>query len=269
MGKLEALERTMRVWAENAPQNFGHQHQLILAEVARIRGDYFEALSCCERAIQSAREHGFVNVEALACELAARVCLKRGRRRVAAAYLHDAGDLYRQWGAYGKLAQMDHEYREIAGNLAFSSTAAKEPVSTSLDVAAILKVSQAISGEMIMSQLVERLLHIVLEDAGAERALMLSPRAGVWRVGVAGEVGADGVSLRTVRCFCDRRRQLRQPHSRVPVEPGRAIRRPAHRGRLRPRPRRQVGHVRTHRSPAGIDRDSVPREQPDTERIHG
>ena len=51
----------------------------------------------------------------------------------------------------------------------------------SIDVAAILKASQAISGEMITEKLVERLMRIVVADAGAERALLLCPGDDNWR----------------------------------------------------------------------------------------
>ncbi len=196
--KLRALQDKMRTWARNAPENFAHQYELISGERARVRGHYLDAQRHYESAIESAREHGFANIEGLACELAGRLFLQRGRRTVAAAYLRDAASHYERWGALGKVAQMDEAYRDVAGKLGRRDAGTDEQVFESLDVAAILKASQAISGEMIMDQLVERLMRIVLEDAGAQRAMLLCPHGSDWRANALGEVGDTGVILRTI-----------------------------------------------------------------------
>ncbi len=68
-------------------------------------------------------------------------------------------------------------------------------ISFTLDVTAILKVSQAISGEMVMERLVERLMQIVLENAGAVRGLLLRPDGHEWRVEAQGAVEGDAISV--------------------------------------------------------------------------
>ena len=90
--KLASLREQMRVWADNAPQNFAQQYELIQAEMARVNGDSDRAAAHYERAIGFAQEHGFINIEALAGELAGRFWLQRGRQNIAAAYLRDAAD---------------------------------------------------------------------------------------------------------------------------------------------------------------------------------
>ena len=64
-----------------------------------------------------------------------------------------------------------------------------------IDVAAILKASQAISGEMITDKLVERLMRIVVVDAGAERALLLCPEDNNWRADAVGNVDGSSISV--------------------------------------------------------------------------
>ena len=193
--KLDTLKEKMSVWADNAPQNFRHQHSLIKAEMARIQGNHGEAHKEYERSIESARENGFVNIEALASELAGRAFLQRGRQGVAMAYLQDAVGHYRQWDAHGIVSRMEGSYEGLAGNPKAATRGDSNQSPDSLDVAAILKASQAISGEMIEDQLVERLMSIVLEDAGAERALLLCPNGNDWTVDAVGEVNDDGISV--------------------------------------------------------------------------
>ena len=47
-----------------------------------------------------------------------------------------------------------------------------------LELATVLKVSQAVSGEIVLDKLVETLLRTAIEHAGAERGLLLVPRGG-------------------------------------------------------------------------------------------
>ena len=44
-----------------------------------------------------------------------------------------------------------------------------------LDVASIVKASQAVSSEIVLSKLIERLMTIALENAGADRGLLILP----------------------------------------------------------------------------------------------
>jgi PAS domain S-box-containing protein len=47
-----------------------------------------------------------------------------------------------------------------------------------LDIEAVVKASQAISSEMVLPQLIEKLLRIAVENAGAKRGLLILPRGG-------------------------------------------------------------------------------------------
>jgi hypothetical protein len=100
------LER-LREWAESCPETFVDKYDLISAELARIEGRDLDAMRLYEEAIRAAREHGFVQNEGIANELAAQFYLKRGIEKVAHCYLRDARHCYRRWGALGKVKQLD------------------------------------------------------------------------------------------------------------------------------------------------------------------
>src|SRR5262249_19886895 len=51
-----------------------------------------------------------------------------------------------------------------------------------LDLATVIKVSQAISGEIVLEHALETLMHTALEHAGAERGLLMLARAGELRI---------------------------------------------------------------------------------------
>jgi PAS domain S-box-containing protein len=131
-----------------------------------------------ERAIASARANGFVHNEALAYELAARFYAARGLEEVAHLYLGNARRGYLRWGADGKVRQLDQLYPRLRQDeRAPGPTGTIEAPVEQLDLATIVKVSQAISGEMVLETLIDRLMRTAIEHAGAERGLLITPRS--------------------------------------------------------------------------------------------
>jgi PAS domain S-box-containing protein len=171
---LATHEEQLREWAENYPPTFADKHALVLAEIARLEGRDSDAMHLYERAIESAREHGFAQNEALAHEVAARFYLGRGFETIAYAYLRNARNCYERWGALGKVKQLDtlHPHLRQEGAPAFSA-ATIGTLARDLDVETVIKASQALSSEIVLSTLIEKLMRIVVEHAGAERGLLI------------------------------------------------------------------------------------------------
>jgi diguanylate cyclase (GGDEF)-like protein/PAS domain S-box-containing protein len=168
----DELERH-RVWAEHCPQNFRNAHALVGAEIARIEGREDDAERLYEQAIQSANENGIVQNEAIACELASIFYRRRGFERIADTYLRAARTAYVRWGADGKVAQLDARYRQLQTQPAEASGLAEGSMAMPLDVMSVLKASQAISGRLLLEELSNTLLHLVLENAGAQTGSLL------------------------------------------------------------------------------------------------
>ena len=150
---LTAHREQLREWAENYPPTFADKHALVSAEIARLEGRDSDAMHLYEQAIQSAREHGFVQNEALAHEVAARFYRARGFETIAHAYLRNARNCYERWGALGKVKQLDERYPHLHQERAPTSSAATigTPV-RELDVETVIKASQALSSEIVLSQ---------------------------------------------------------------------------------------------------------------------
>ena len=174
---LTAHEEQLREWAENNSTTFADKHALVLAEVARLEGRDLEAMRHYERAILLAREHGFVQNEALGNEIAARFYRARGFDKISDTYLREARYCYARWGADGKVRQLDQLYPLIKEHgLAPGPTNTIVAPSELLDLATVIKVSQAASGGMVLEKLIDKLMRAALEQAGAERGLLIVPR---------------------------------------------------------------------------------------------
>ena len=172
---LTEHQEQLREWAENYPPTFADKHALVSAEIARLEGRDADAMRLYEQAIRSAREHGFVQNEGVAYEVAARFYAARGVESIADAYIRNARDCYLRWGADGKVRQLDRLYPHLAGPEGQHSAAAIGSAIQQLDVASVVKASQALSSEIVLPKLIERLMTIAIENAGADRGLLILP----------------------------------------------------------------------------------------------
>ena len=128
-----------------------------------------------EQAVRSAHGHGFVQNEGLAYEVAARFYAARGVESIADAYIRNARDCYLRWGADGKVRQLDQLHPHLAVTEGRHSAAAIGSALQQLDVASVVKASQALSSEIALPKLIEQLMTIAIENAGADRGLLILP----------------------------------------------------------------------------------------------
>ena len=163
--------------------------------MARIEGRDVDAMRLYEQAIRSAREHGFVQNEAVAYEVAARFYGARGFETSADAYLRKARDCYLRWGADGKVRQLDRLYPHLAAPEAQHSTAAIGSPVQHLDVASVVKASQALSSEIELPKLIERLMTIALENAGADRGLLILPSGDEYLIQAEARATGDQIEV--------------------------------------------------------------------------
>jgi predicted ATPase/signal transduction histidine kinase/GAF domain-containing protein len=191
---VAAHHKQLQVWAANCPDNFGNRAALVGAEIARIDGRDVDAMQLYEQAIRSARDNGFVHNEALANELAARFYAARGFEKIAHTYLRDARYGYLRWGADGKVRQLDQLYPQLS-----EKEPAPGPTSTigvpveHLDLATVIKVSQAVTGEIVLEKLIDTLMRTAIEHAGAERGLLILPRGAEQRIEAEATARSDAV----------------------------------------------------------------------------
>ena len=196
---LAAHHAQLRAWAASCPENFENRVALVGAEIARIEGRELDAERLYEQAIGSARANGFVQNEALGYELAARFYAARGFKQIAQLYLRSARCGYLSWGAVGKVRQLDGTHPDLRqeGPLSGSTGTIGTPVEQ-LDLATVIKVSQAVSGEIALESLIDTLMHTAMEQAGAERALLIMPRGQEARIEAEAVTSGDIVTVRLV-----------------------------------------------------------------------
>jgi len=180
-------------WARHCPQNYLSRCALVKAELARIEGRDGDAQRDYELAVQSARKNGSLHIEAMACELAARFHAQRGLDTPGDAYLRRARDCYARWGADAKVKQLE----ELHPQLRYGDAA--KPAALAPDMLALVKASQAISSQIDLEELLDTLLRIALETAGAQRAVLLLSEPNGLSLAAEGSVQGQSIDVRTHR----------------------------------------------------------------------
>ena len=117
-------------------------------------------------------------------------------KRAGYAYLRNARNCYDRWGAHGKVKQLDERYPRLREERTSASSATIGPPVGQLDVETVVKASQALSREIVLPGLIEKLVRIAVENAGAERGLLILMRGGEPRIEAEATTGRAGSRLR-------------------------------------------------------------------------
>lgn len=197
---LQAYRKKIRKYAKSSPDNYGHHQMVVEAEYAFSAGKIDQARKLFLTAIEATETTRRLGDRAIVWELASQFFEETGQIALAVEYRRIAYNLFSEWGLAPKVRAMQVAFPYLAdASLNTANSVSIRPVratatttqrNTNLDVDTIIKSSQALSGEIRVEQLLEKMMHIVLENAGAERAVLLSKQEEVgWIVIAAGEMG--------------------------------------------------------------------------------
>ena len=201
---LLKLQQRIEKWAQASPMNYQHQYLLLCAEIARLAKRESEALKLYEKAILVCKQNGYLAEEALANELAAKFYLSLGIKKTAFSYLQEAYQGYMKWGATAKLKLMQDSYGEMpfspiilgmegdrlhpayaeqkvshsqvldtSWTTSITSNLTTLASSEEFDLATIVQASQTLSGEIVLNQLLSKLMHLLMATAGASKIVLM------------------------------------------------------------------------------------------------
>jgi predicted ATPase/signal transduction histidine kinase len=190
LNQVAINQKKMKQWAQHAPCNFQHKYDLVEAERLRLLGQETKAMNLYDRAIAGAKENGYTQDEALANELAASFYVSFGKEKIAKIYMTEAYYGYIRWGAFAKVKDLEERYpnlilrsynptsegKDLTRTITTSFTRISNSTSNSnevFDLATVMKATEAITSEIILDNLLDKLLKIILENAAAEKGCLI------------------------------------------------------------------------------------------------
>jgi PAS domain S-box-containing protein len=117
---------------------------------------------------------------------------------IAQTYIKEAHYCYERWGAKAKVAQLEAKYprwftqsqptHPITQNITNPRITTNKQSDVALDLAAVMKASQAISSEIELDRLLSSLMKILIENAGAQTGFLILENSGEWTIEAACEL---------------------------------------------------------------------------------
>ncbi|MFP5515730.1 MAG: ATP-binding protein, partial [Alphaproteobacteria bacterium] len=170
--------RRLALWAGINPPTFRNKLALVDAETARLDGRDVEAMRLYDDSAAAAAAAGFSHEQALAHELAGRHARSLQLGYAARDQLRLAMAAYRRWGALAKVKGLEAEFPFLAADgPADARHGIEDP-----DMELVLKTAHALSEEILLDRLVERLMVAMIVHAGARRGVLLLMRGDEPRV---------------------------------------------------------------------------------------
>jgi predicted ATPase len=188
----------LQIAADNAPANFRRYERVLAAEAAAADGAWDAAVAAFEAAVQAAAEARAPNDEAWALERYGAYWLRRGQPRIGRALIADAHQRYITWGAAAKARQLESQFPELTVPPVEAWQARAAVPMSGLDVATVIKASHAVARELEVGRLVETLLRIAGENAGADRTVLVEDRGGTLVVAAQWSLAGDDHQLRDI-----------------------------------------------------------------------
>lgn len=185
--------QAMKIWAKSCPENFEHKYLLILAELNRTKKKFKNAASFYDQAIISARDNNYIQNASLGYELAAKFYYEWSMKITGNGYIALAYGGYESLGVVIKTRALEEEYpwvletRDIVWD--------KHNIAMALDKSTIIKTYQAITEEIVLDELLKKILIILLENAGADKCALFLYKENMLYLEGIGKVIEDEIDI--------------------------------------------------------------------------
>ena len=184
--KIKSNLKQMKKWADFAQMNYLHKYKILMGEFMRISGEHDKAMELYDEAIKLAKEQNYIHEEGLANELAAKLSLIRSKIDTAKAYMQEARHCYLRWGAIALVRFLEERYHQFLGSV---MNRTDDTHAKGVDAISVMRSSQAISGEIVLDRLLNNLMKIVIENAGAKKGFLILKDND--QLNIAAHVSAD------------------------------------------------------------------------------
>jgi predicted ATPase/signal transduction histidine kinase/DNA-binding NarL/FixJ family response regulator len=190
--RIGSNQAVLKRIADHAPMNYLHKWYLVQAEMAKVLGNDMDAVNHYDKAVQLARESGFLQEQALANELEGKFWFGKGKDEIAYLYISKAYMGYKQWQAWAKVKALEEAYPQLRAQTIIEYPGFEMRM---LDVETLMKSTRAISSEIEMDRLLNEIMHIVIENAGAQSGCLLIEKDGRWLLVARGVIGRKDIEI--------------------------------------------------------------------------
>jgi len=196
---IKSIAKKFKLWSKWAPYNFKSYYLLILAEIAALEEKFLTASDYYDQSAKLSQDNNTYHLSAIINDCTAYYFVSKDKSQFVAHYLHKAIYFYDQWGAISLRKNIEKLYSNILLEEAnffknepqtLLETSSITPIQNDVtfDFMSILKLTKIISGEIQLDKLLQKSLKILLENAGAERAILFNKKSERWYIEAEGTI---------------------------------------------------------------------------------
>ena len=199
--KIHKIRTSIQRWATWCPANYKHYLLLLDAEIARINNNSLLAINLYNQANKAADKQNALHIVALINERLGLLYTDLSSPDIANLYFVNAYKAYKSFGALTKVQLLKNQLAEFVTLPEQSvlinpdNTNNSNTSMNSIDMLSLMKSAQAISGEIQLDKLLQKLLKILLQNAGAHRCLLLTRDNESWYVEAEGSTSEQRINL--------------------------------------------------------------------------
>lgn len=209
--ELDFCIKKFKKWSSRCVVNHEYSYFLLKAFRFLVDKKIEEASEFFEKSVKRVEESGFVNDMGLVNEFVAEFYHEQNKIKVGNTYIVEALNFYMAWGAIAKVKHLREKYTELFGkettfknedtrtitfgqnptnaNTRTTREGSSSRATTRLDIDSVVKISQALSGEIHIEKLFQKMMKILIENAGAERCYLILLDKNQFLIQAEGGVG--------------------------------------------------------------------------------
>lgn len=200
--RLHPHYRKLALWARTNPGTFADKEALVYAELARLDGQNSLAMKLYEKAIRLSREAAFDHINGLAHELSGRFVQGRGYPTAADAHFRGAMAAWGRCGAQARVRRLERLYPHLVVPRHTSpyDTIAFAQNEEIRDLQSVINAARALSEEINLDRLIQILMTMLLERAGAQRGILIRVAENhLPEIEACADTTSGGVQVRLVK----------------------------------------------------------------------
>ncbi|KGA97161.1 hypothetical protein AJ85_16280 [Alkalihalobacillus alcalophilus ATCC 27647 = CGMCC 1.3604] len=187
--------KNIKKWKKQSADNFASRYFIIEGCYYLLKQSYEKAIQSFKQSAKLAKEQNCIHQEALIKQVLSMIHLEKGKQALGHKYLQQANDDFQFWGA------------ELVVELNRQSVHIEKPKTItdnsfmvgSIDTISLMKASQVLSQEIVLEKVLQHLMKIVLEYAGAETGVLILAKEEQLYIEVRGEVKQDITTIEVVK----------------------------------------------------------------------
>ncbi len=198
--KLKKAHKKLKSYEKHNKFNFTCKRLILEAGLLHLSGQPWKALATYAQAREAATNNGFLHLSGIIHELESNLFQQSQRDKDIELHESLAIRYYKKWGYSKEISQEEQKEHSVeptvTSTISYSKTISNS-TTRSTDIDTIVKSTQILSEEVVLPKLLDKILRLVIENAGAQKGflIMKSEEDAHWQLQASGAIDNPNIEV--------------------------------------------------------------------------